>query len=128
MLKGTGTGLTLVNATNGKVTVTWDSTGNPAFDDSQAETVFSLLIEPAGWFGDRNGKRTTLLPTVNLKDSSTKGKLEEYSQAALQPAVQDGRLRSDTAEAVPNGSGYLIKVGYVTGAGKQHAVTVPLSV
>jgi len=125
-LSSVGSGFALVDAGNGKVTVSWVG-GNPAFDDSQGETVFSLLMESA-WFGDRQKKRRSRLSTIKTRDSSTPGRIVEYARDALQPAIDDGRLTSVSPSVVPTTTGYLLTVAYVTGSGKQAAVTMPLSV
>jgi phage gp46-like protein len=127
-LTGTGRNLALTDAGNGRVTVVWGADGNPVFDDALGEVVFSLLLETAGWFGDHGGKRRTLLPTVKVRDSSTPGKLEEYARDALQVAIDDGRLRSVSPTVQPSGLGFLLTVAYVTSAGRESSVTVPLTV
>lgn len=126
-LPSTGSGLALANTGTGKVTMQWVN-GNPLFDDSQQEAVFSLLMEPAGWFGDSSKKRRTQIPTIKTKDASTPDKLIEYAKDALRPLIDDGRLLSVTPSVSPSGLGYLLRVDYVTGSGKRYAVTVPLSV
>lgn len=122
-----GHGLKLVNNGTGKLTAEFDATGNPAFNDDQAETVFSLLME-SPWFGDRKNKRRSLLPTVKSKDSSTQGKIGQYAKDALQPAIDDGRILSLTTDVQPSGIGFLLRVTYVTSDGRPNAVDVPLSV
>lgn len=122
-----GPGLKLVDAGNGRVTVEWQN-GNPIFDDSQAEAVLSLLMEPAGWFGDRSKKRRTLIPTVKARDASTPQRLEQYARDALQPAIDDGRLASVTPKVTPSSTGYVLAVGYVTGGGAEGSVSIPLKV
>lgn len=126
-LTSPGTQLALVDAGNGRVTIQW-AHGNPVFDDSQDETVLSLLVESPGWFGDRAKKRRSLLPSVKTRDSSTPSKIEQYARDTLQPAIDDGRLRSVTPTATALPSGYQLTVQYVTGDGKTGAVTVPLTV
>lgn len=126
-LSHVGAGLALVDAGNGKLTVKWDATGNPAFDDSQGETVFSLLME-SPWFGDRQKKRRSKISTIKTNDSSTPGRLVQYAKDALQPAIDDGRLKSIVPSVQRSGSGYLLAISYVTGSGKQSAISIPLSV
>ncbi len=126
-LSAAGRGLAPVDASNGKVTVQWDVTGNPVFDDSQTETVLSLLLELPGWYADTLKKRQSKLSTVKTKDSSTKGRLEEYARDALQPAIDDGRLQSVSPVATPSGSGYQLAVSWVTAAGKAYSLPTPLS-
>ena len=117
----------MVDAGNGKLTVQWVN-GNPAFDDAESEAVFSLLMEPAGWYGDKAKKRRTLIPTIKTKDGGTAGRLEQYARDALQPLIDDGRLRSVDVTVAESGSGYMAAVAYVTGRGKTGALSVPLSV
>lgn len=122
-----GAQLALADAGNGRVTVRW-SGGNPVFDDDQRETVLSLLLESPGWFGDSGRKRRSQIPTVTTKDAATPGRLAQYAKDALQPAIDDGRLRSvDSVDVQPAGSGYLVVVGYTTGTGKQVSLSTSLS-
>ena len=126
-LTGTGAGLALADNGKGKLTFAWGADGNPKFDDSQVETVMSLLLE-SPWFGDRAKKRRTLIPTVKTKDASTPGRLAQYARDALQPAIDDGRIKSMAPTVEPSGIGYSLRVSYVTGTGKQASVNLPLSV
>lgn len=126
-LTSTGHGLALGNAGNGKVGIAWDATGNPAMGDDQSETVFSLLLERP-WWGDPSGKRRSQLPDVKSRDAGTGGKIEQYARDALQPAIDDGRLQSVTPTAQAVTGGYILRLEYVTGAGRPVSLTVPLSV
>ena len=125
-LSTSGSSLSLANTGTGKVTMQWVN-GNPVFDDSQQEAVMSLLIEPAGWYGDTGKKRRTQIPTIKTKDASTVGNLISYAKDALQPLIDDGRLLSADPSVNTSGSGYTLKVNYVTSSGKRYAVSVPLS-
>lgn len=122
-----GPNLKLTDAGNGRVTVAWVN-GNPVFDDAQAEAVFSLLMEPDGWFGDRAKKRRTLIPTIRSRDAGTPGRLIQYARDAVQPLIDDGRLQSVEPSVTPTANGYTVTVAYVTGGGQQASVTVPLKV
>jgi phage gp46-like protein len=125
-LSASGSGLACVDAGNGRVTAQWVN-GNPVFDDSMSEVVLSLLVELPGWFADHQKKRQSKLSTVKTVDSSTQGKIEQYARDALQPAIDDRRLRSVAPAAMPNGLGFILTVAYVTGTGKASSVSVPLS-
>lgn len=117
--------LALTDAGNGRVTVKW-ANGSPLYDDSQDETVLSLLME-SPWFGDRMKKRRSLLRTVKTNDGGTPGQLVEYARDALQPAIDDGRLASVDPVVTPSGNGYNLTVRYTTASGLASSVTVPLS-
>ena len=120
--------LKLANTTDGKrVTFSWGSDGNPQWDDAQSECVLSLLNE-LPWFADRVGKRQSKLPTVKTIDANTASKLQQFARDALQPAIDDGRLRSVAPRVATSGSGYVITVSYVTAAGVSSSVSKNLSV
>jgi len=119
--------LKLSNAPDGKhVTFTWGADGNPVFDDNEAECVLSLLMERP-WFSDPAGKRQSKIMDVKSVDASTPGLLETRARDALQPAIDDKRLKSVSPVAIPSGLGYELRVGYVTGRGVRGEVSVPLS-
>lgn len=122
------TSLKLSNTADGKrVTFTWGADGNPVFDDSAGELVLSLLNEGA-WWADRVGKRQSKIGTVKTRDALTPGRLVQYARDALQPAIDDKRLRSVDPSASASGSGYVLRVAYVTGSGVSGEVSQPLGV
>ncbi len=128
-MTSTGANLALRDAGNGKLTPYWGPDGNPVYDDSEAELVFSLLCELAGWFADQQKVRQSKLPTIKSKDAQTGKLIEQYALDALQPGIDSGRLRSVSPSASPSGSGYLLTVNYVTASGKRPpALTLPLAV
>lgn len=120
--------LKLANAPDGKrVTFTWGADGNPVFDDSEAECVLSLLMEKP-WISDPAGKRQSKIMDVKSIDASTPGLLESRARDALQPAIDDRRLKSVDPVVTRLGLGYELRVKYVTGRGASGEVAVPLSV
>ena len=125
-LTGTGANLAYKDNGAGRLTIDWGADGNPKFNDDQADLVMSLLFE-SPWFGDRAGKRRSLIATIDSKDPSTPGRLEQYALDALQPAIDDGRLRSVNASARPIGNGYSLTVTYITRTGRPGSQSVALS-
>jgi hypothetical protein len=62
------------NSLNGLFELDWDD-GNPVFDDSEAHTVLSLVLEwQAKWWADPTGKRGSRLPLL-LSCTSVSGSL-----------------------------------------------------
>ncbi len=114
------------DAGNGRLTLDWDATGNPKFNNDEAELIYSLLLE-SPWFGDPTGKRRSLVPTVKTKDASTPGRLKQYAEDAMQPGIQDGRLRSAIAIVVPAANGYQLTIDYVTADGRESSQSVAVS-
>ena len=81
------------NPATGLFDLSFDATGNFAFEDTDSHTVLSLLLEEkSGYVFDPTGNRGSLLHTVKLDRGSTKSDLESYAEDALDPAVNDGRI------------------------------------
>ncbi len=114
------------NAGNGRLTWVWKN-GNPVFDNGQTERVMSLLVE-APWWADRAGNRRSQLSTVREDNAGTKGRLEQYTLDALEPAITDGTLVDvkPTATREPSGA-WRLRINYTTRGGQPGLVDVPLS-
>lgn len=115
---------------NGAGRLTFDVVrGNPARDDRQTQLIMSLLMEQP-WWGDEKQSRRSRLRTVRTDDASTKSRLESYSVTALQPAIDDGRLRSVEPIATRDNStgAWSLKIKYISAAGKPELIDVPLGV
>lgn len=127
MLNPGGPNLQYANAGNGKLTIAWDTSGNPAFGDDETDAIMSLLFEAPYW-ADPSGKRRSLLPNVKTKDASTPGLIQQYTLDALQPIVDNGRISNVSAVVVPSGTGYELAISYQKRNGKPGSLSVPLTV
>lgn len=71
------------------------TTQNPQFSDDQSHAVLSLIYERQGeWWADASGKRGSLLWTVKEDRKASASKIKGYVEAALQPLVDQGRIRN----------------------------------
>lgn len=91
--QGKDLALTTRNAATGKFDLTWDASGNPAFDDTEAHAVLSLLYEHRGqWWADTAGTRGSRLYQLRNIRRSTPSQAESYASEALQPLVDARRI------------------------------------
>ncbi len=89
-----GRGITWVrDPVKGTFDLSFDSTGNFAFDDTETETVLSLTLEDKGGYAfDPTGQRGSAIRTVKLDLASSASQIEGYEGDALDPAISDGRI------------------------------------
>lgn len=109
------------------MTPVWGANGDLVFDDTENETVLSLLLERPGWAADSEGRRVSRLSLVKIGGAATASQLENYAREALQVAVDSGRilggddLRVEVRQ-LAQGS-YSIVVDYVTASGRSGRIT-----
>lgn len=114
------------NPRNGRFDLDWDGP-NPVFDDTEAHTALSLVLEWHGqWWADTTGKRGSRLNTIRNDRRTTQSELVASLQEALAPAVADGRLRElvVTAERVAPGH-YAFDIRWKTHTGRPASVRSP---
>ncbi len=125
-----GRDLALVrNDTTGAFDFSWDSYGNPVFDDTETHGCMSLLLEERGaYWADDSGKRGSLLHTRKLDFASTKTDLENDCQEALDYAVGFGRITNVTAVAKRERPGkYVLDVRWKTRRGLSASTRLPIT-
>lgn len=104
----------------------WDG-ANPTFDDTEAHTVLSLILEFQGkWWADTTGKRGSRLHLLRNDTRSTLSELIARVNEALAPAVADGRLRELAVTAERDSPGrYGFHVRWRRRNGQPASVHVP---
>jgi phage gp46-like protein len=115
----------------GRYTFDWASDGNPRFTDSEEYAVLSALHMRLGqWWADTQGNIGSRLYTVTTEQVGTTEQIKAFAFEALQPMVEEGRLRSGAAlraNCLRLGPGrYHLAVFYVTVAGRDGSVTLAL--
>ena len=122
-----GGDVTLVrNPTTGRFDLDWDGP-NPEFDDTEAHTVLSLVLEcQAQWWADATGKRGSRLHLLRNDTRTTGSEIVARVEEALAPAVADGRLAelAVTAERAAAGR-YAFHIRWKTRTGRVASVRVP---
>jgi phage gp46-like protein len=126
-LSSEGDDVTLVaNPETGRFDLSWDGS-NPEFDDTEAHTVLSLVLEwQARWWADTTGKRGSRLNTLRNDTRTTQSELIARVYEALAPAVSDGRLQQLVVTAERQAPGrYAFHIRWRTRSGRPASVTVP---
>ena len=95
------------NVLNGLFDLDWsDVSGNPVFADDGSHMVLSLLLEYRGlWWFDSTGSRGSNLYLIKHDLATTASDIKAAADIALQPAIDDGRLRTVTTKCVRKGPG-----------------------
>jgi phage gp46-like protein len=116
----------VANSETGLFDLDWDGP-NPVFDDTEAHTVLSLVLEfQAQWWADQTGKRGSRLHTLRNDTHTTQSELVARVNEALAPAVADGRLQQVSVTAERDSPGrYAFHIRWSTRAGKPAYVRVP---
>lgn len=117
-----------VNDQTGKLRPVWVN-GDVAFDDTMTETVMSLLTEDEGPF--TSGRRRGPGPfSVSTDTADALSQIKARAEERLQPAIEDGRLRTleiDAQRAQPGKRGkFVLFVDYTTRAGRRNNLAVPI--
>jgi hypothetical protein len=103
----------------------WDSTDNPAFDDSDQHTVLSCLLERSYW---ANPRRASRLLDIKLDVTGTQAAIQSACEEALQPALDDRLIRSAEVEVQRRGPGsYSVAVRYRNRSGGQQTQRVAIT-
>jgi phage gp46-like protein len=126
-LSDEGRDVTLVrNPETGRFDLDWDGP-NPEFDDSEAHTVLSLVLEfQAQWWADQTGKRGSRLHLLRNDTRTTQSEIVARVQEALAPAVADGRLVDVTVTAERAAAGrYAFQIFWKTRSGRAASIRVP---
>lgn len=125
-----GRDLTLTrNPSTGQFSLfTWDATGNPAFDDSDAHTVVSCLLEDeGGYWSDPTGERGSVLHLIKLDVTGTASQLQTAASKALDYAVKNQLIQSATVTAERKGPArFDMMVSYKNRRGHQENKRVPV--
>lgn len=116
----------VANPDTGLFDLDWDGP-NPRFDDTEAHTVLSLVLEwQAKWWADATGKRGSRLNTLRNDTRTTQSELVARVNEALAPAVADGRIQTMAVTAERQAPGrYAFHVRWRTRAGRPASITVP---
>jgi len=126
-LSDDGSDVALVrNPSNGRFDLDWEGP-NPVFDDTEAHTVLSLVLEWQGrWWADQTGKRGSRLDTLRNDTRTTQSELVARLEEALAPAVADGRVRdlAVSAERVRPGR-YGFHIAWKTAGGRAASIRIP---
>jgi len=114
------------NPASGRFDLDWDGP-NPVFDDTEAHTVLSLVLEWQGkWWADATGKRGSRLNQIRNDTRTTGSELHAALEEALAPAVADGRLRdlAVSTERVRPGR-YGFQIAWKTADGRSASIRIP---
>lgn len=115
------------NNATGRFDVLLDASGNPVWTDSQEHTVMSLLLEfEGGYIFDQTGKRGSRLRRIVQDKASTAADLRAAILDALDPAIQDGRIRNVVPTVTKLGPGrYKCAVKYQNRSGHMKNFDIP---
>lgn len=115
----------VANPDTGLFDLSWDGP-NPEFDDTEAHTVLSLVLEwQAKWWADATGKRGSRLNTLRNDTRTTQSELIARVNEALAPAVADGRLQQVVVTAERQAAGrYAFHIRWRTRSGRPASVRV----
>ena len=121
-----GRDVALVRAPSGLFDLDWEGP-NPKFDDTEAHTVLSLVLEWQGkWWADATGKRGSRLNRLRNDTRTTASELVARCEEALAPAVADGRLVDVVVTAERSAPGrYAFHIRWKTRSGRPASVRVP---
>lgn len=116
----------VANPETGLFDLDWDGP-NPEFDDTEAHSVLSLVLEWQGkWWADATGRRGSRLNTLRNDTRTTQSELIARVNEALAPAVADGRLRELVVTAERQAPGrYAFHIRWRTRGGRSASVRVP---
>ena len=106
----------------------WDTTGNPAFDDTGAYAVMSVLLEELeGYWADPTGKRGSTLHKAKMDITGGPAAVKADAERALAFLVASRQITSATVSVVRVKAGrYDILVNWVNKRGQSQAARLPI--
>jgi len=97
------------NPVNGRFGFKWDSIGDVEFDDTEAHSVMSLLVEQRARYWAASSTHGSNLYKIQSLTSLTPSRAEADALEALQPLIAAKRIKDVRAEAqVRRGSNRLV--------------------